>query len=109
MPGGSVRGPALGPQAASRPASVASATGAARRLLVALLTDELIFTVGEENVERRQRSVAAGHVLLELHLLVAGELRVRVDLLLEDPQAVADHHDLVEERVERDALLLQPL
>ena len=70
--------------------------------------NELIALVGEEHVERRQRAVAAGDVLLHLDLLVIRELRVRVDLLLQDAELVADHHDLVEERVDGDALLLRP-
>src|ERR1019366_4090128 len=81
----------------------------ARPLLVALLPDELVFTVREENVEGRERSVAAGHVLLQLHLVFARELRVGVDLLLEDAEPIADHDDLVEERFDRDALLLLAL
>src|ERR1700722_1899441 len=113
-PGGSTRAADLAPpqpptrlSAPTTAASAARETTTGTRLLVALLPHELVFTVCKENVESGQRAVAARHVLLKLHLLVAGELRVGIDLLLEHAQAIADHHDLVKERVERDALLLQ--
>src|SRR5690606_4908339 len=47
-------------------------------------------------------------VLLELHLLVVAEVAA-VELLLEHPELVAEHHDLLEEDVERDALFLRAL
>src|SRR5437870_4954685 len=40
--------------------------------------DELVFLLREENVERRQRSVAACDVLLELDLVLGGQAGVTV-------------------------------
>src|SRR5437867_2036101 len=55
----------------------------------------------EEHVERREASVAPGDVAVELELFLRGEGRVRVDLLLEDPEAVADAENLLEEGLDR--------
>src|SRR6266568_538992 len=73
-----------------------------------LLADEAVLLVPEEDVERGERAVAAGHVLLHLDLLRVGQLLVRVDPLLEHAEPVADHHDLVEEGVEGDLLRRRP-
>src|SRR5262245_25688777 len=78
--------------------------GVASALLAAAL--ELIGVVGEQHVEAGERAVAAGDVALELHLQIRVDLE-RVDLLLERPQPVPDHHDLVEERLDRPGLLLE--
>src|SRR5450631_4543154 len=86
-------GPFERPHAATKPTTPTA-------LLVALLTHELIVTVREQHVEGGERAIAAGDVLLELHLLVVGELGVCVYLLLEDTQLVPDEHDLVKQRVE---------
>src|SRR5690349_13687328 len=56
---------------------------------------EVIFLVAEEHVEGGQRAVTAGDVLLQVELVFGFELGVTIDLLLEDPQPVAQHHDLV--------------
>jgi hypothetical protein len=63
--------------------------------VVGLLSGELILPVREEHIEGRKRPVTGGDVLLQLDLLVVAELGVPVDLLLEDPQLVANHDDLV--------------
>src|SRR5207237_3905573 len=68
---------------------------------------ETVFSVPEEHVERSQRSVAPGDVALQIHLLCAAELAVRVDLLLEDAEPIPDHHHLVEERFQRKLFRLQ--
>src|SRR5690242_660546 len=67
---------------------------------------ELIVLVGKEHVEARQRSVTAADVGLELQLDVCGRVH-GVHLLLERPQAVANHDDLVEEGLNRPTLLLR--
>ena len=67
---------------------------------------ELIALVGEQHIERRQRTVTAAHVRLQLHLRVVRQLG-RVHLLLERSQAIPQHHDLVEERLDRNGLLLK--
>src|SRR5262249_38163777 len=99
VPTGSIAGSRLPPHATRGISSV---------LPIALLTHECIATVREEDVERRERAIALGDVLLDLHLLVVGQL-ARVYLLLEDAQLVANHDDLMEKRVDRDALFLRPL
>src|SRR5579883_1371172 len=97
------------PGASPRPAQPeASAAKASVVLIVALVAHELIVTVCEEHVERRERSIAAGDVLLQLQLVLVGELRMAVDALLEHPELVPDPDHLPEERFERDPLLLQP-
>src|ERR1700679_757496 len=50
-------------------------------LLVPLRPLEPLLSVGEEHVERGERSVAAGDVLLHRHLVLVRELRVRIDSL----------------------------
>jgi hypothetical protein len=67
---------------------------------------EPILIIREENVETSERSVAPGDVALEADLDVVGEIR-GVDLLLERAQAIAQHHDLVEEGFDRPAFFLQ--
>jgi len=72
-----------------------------------LPSSELILFLFEEQVERRQRAVAAGDVLLHFHFLTVREGGVAVDFLFQHPQLVADAHNLVEEDLERDFLGLQ--
>ena len=67
---------------------------------------ELIVLLGEQHVEAGQRSVAARDVSLQLDLEILRQLG-GVELLLERAQAVAQHHDLVEEGLDRPGLLLQ--
>jgi FeS assembly SUF system protein len=71
------------------------------------LAAELIFFAFEQDVEARQGAVAAGDVLLELHLLFVAQVLVAVDLLFEHAELVANHDDLLEEHVEGDAFLLR--
>ena len=68
------------------------------------LAAELAFFVFEEEVEGGERSIAAGDVLLHLDFLGIAEFVVRVDLLLQDAEVVADHRDLVEEHFQRNLL-----
>ena len=75
-------------------------------ILVSAASLELILFVGEEHVEARERAVAAADVALQLHLRVIGQVG-GVHLLLERPQTVPQHDDLVEEGLDRPALLLQ--
>jgi hypothetical protein len=62
-----------------------------------LLSHEMVLLVLEEDIERCERSVDAGDVLLHLYLLRIGQNFVAVDLGLHDAEAVTDHNDLVEE------------
>src|SRR5580765_5795484 len=77
-------------------------------LVAALGADEPILGVGEEHVERRETAVRACDVVLELEPVLVAQLRVRVDALLEDAQALADRDDFPEERLDRHGLLLRP-
>jgi hypothetical protein len=77
-----------------------------RRCSVAACAFELILFVGEQHVEARERPVTSADVRLELHLRILREIG-RVDVLLERAQPVSEHHDLVEERLDRPGLLLQ--
>ncbi len=67
-----------------------------------ILRPELVFLVFEEDVEGGHGAVAAGDVLLHLDFFAVGEFFVAVDLLFEDTEVVAHHHDFVEEGLERD-------
>ena len=63
---------------------------------------ELLFLVLEQDVERRERSVTARDVLLQFDLVPFTQFVARVYLLFENSQIIPDHHDFVEERLERD-------
>src|SRR5690606_36220859 len=76
--------------------------------IMTFLTHEVVPLVREQHVEGRERSITAGHVLLHLDLLLGRQLPVAVDLLLEDAEAIPNHDDLREERLDRDPLLLRP-
>src|SRR5580692_8558846 len=102
-PGAASRGGGDAPHAAHRAAS----RGASRALLVALLAHELIFSLGEENIEGRKRTVASRNVLLHLHFLVVSELRMAVDALFEHAKAITNHDDFVKERIDGDPPLLE--
>ena len=67
---------------------------------------ELIQFLRKQHVEARQRSVAAADVALQLDFDIFREIG-GVDLLLERPQAVPQHDDLVEERLDRPGLFLE--
>src|SRR5262249_45949192 len=60
----------------------------------------------EKHIEAGERAVTAADVALQLDLHVFGQIG-RVHLLLERPQAVAQHHDFMEEGLDRPGLLLQ--
>ena len=68
---------------------------------------ELIFSLGEENIEGRKRTVASRNVLLHLHFLVVSELRMAVDALFEHAKAITNHDDFVKERIDGDPPLLE--
>src|SRR2546428_10664636 len=63
--------------------------------------DEPVVLVLEQDVERREGAVDARDVLLQLHLVLFAEFRVRVDPLLQDTQPVARHGNLVKEHLDR--------
>jgi len=65
---------------------------------------KLIFLLLEQQVERRQRPVAARDVLLHINLLSICQSRVRIDLLFENTQLVSDANDLMKEHFERNLL-----
>src|SRR5205807_5382875 len=67
---------------------------------------KLILFLLEQNIERGQRAIAASDVLLELELIGITEFIARVQLLLEHAQVVADHNDLMKERLQRHFLRL---
>jgi len=64
----------------------------------------MVFFILEEDIERRERTIDTGNVLLQFHFLRVGQHLVTVDLGLHDAETVTDHHDLVEERLDRDRL-----
>ena len=68
---------------------------------------ELLFLVLEQDVECRERSVTARDVLLQLDLIGFAQFVARVHLLLENSQIITNHHDFVEERLERDFFRLK--
>lgn len=55
---------------------------------------ELVVLILEQDVERRQRSVTAGDVLLDIELVGIAQFIARVHLLFEDTEIVPDHHHL---------------
>src|SRR4029079_3460093 len=62
--------------------------------LIAAAALELISLVGKQHVEARQRSVTSADVALQLHLHIVRQVG-GVHLLLERPQPVPHHDDLV--------------
>src|SRR6185503_15165687 len=67
---------------------------------------ELVFLVSKEDVEACEGSITAADVALQLDLHIFRYIDC-VDLLLQRPQAISQHHDLVKERFYGPALLLQ--
>src|SRR5687767_7673841 len=59
---------------------------------------ELVRLVRRENVAAGKRTVASARLALQLHLYIHGGLG-GVHLLLERPETIPHHHDLVEERL----------
>jgi len=64
----------------------------------------MVLLVLEQDIERRERTADPRNILLKFHLLRVGQHLVAVDLSLHDTETVADHHDLVEERLDGDRL-----
>src|SRR6185369_8588345 len=91
-------GRAASPPSRARRISPDRRTGCVGPRSVPARTLELVVLVGEEHVEAGQRAVAAADVRLQPDLRVVREIG-GVDLLLQGPQPVAHHHDLVEEAV----------
>ena len=58
---------------------------------------ELLVLVFEKDIERRERTVTAGDILLQVELVRIAQFVARVHLLLENSQIIPDHDDLVEE------------
>ena len=58
---------------------------------------ELVVLVLEQDVERGERSVTTGDILLQLELVRGAQFVARVHLLLENSQIIPDHDDFVEE------------
>src|SRR5215469_4739768 len=69
---------------------------------------ELVVLVLKQDVERGERSVAAGDILLQLDLVRFAQFVARVDFLLENSQIIPNHDDFVEECLERDFFRLKP-
>src|SRR5690606_14327230 len=61
------------------------------------------------HIKCSKRAVAPGNVLLYPNLVFIAELLVRVDILLEHPQPVAQHHYLMKEIIDRNFFWLQAL
>src|SRR4029453_13354413 len=68
---------------------------------------ELIVLVFEKDIERRERTVTAGDILLEVELVGIAYFFARIHLLLENSQIIPDHDDFVEERLKRDFFRLK--
>src|SRR5690606_18182281 len=101
--------PSLAAGALPPPQAVARRASATKERSALFLADKVIVSALEEHVEGREAAVAAGDVLLQLHLLIGAQRRVLVQLLLEQPQLVADHDDLLEEDVDGHRLVLRAL
>src|SRR5215207_1210381 len=67
---------------------------------------ELVRFLGKQDVEARERTVASADVTLQLDLDRFRHVG-RIHLLFERAQAIAQHDDLVKERLDRPRLLLQ--
>src|SRR4030095_1999304 len=68
---------------------------------------KLVVFVFEQDVERRERSVTARDVLLQIELVRFAQFVARVHLLLENSQIIPDHDDLVEECLKRNIFRLK--
>src|SRR5947208_5173277 len=68
---------------------------------------ELVVLVLEQDVERGERSVTTGDILLQLELVRGAQFVARVHLLLENSQIIPDHDDFVEECLEWDFFRLK--
>src|ERR1051325_3825010 len=68
--------------------------------LVALLSYEVIFLVGEKNIECRQGAVAPCDVLLQADFFLFGQNFVTVDLLFHDSYTIADHYHFMKENLQ---------
>ncbi len=66
----------------------------------ALFPDEPLLLISEQYIERRERPVNAGNVLLQVYLLLIAQSLMPVDLLFKDPKPVPGHHDLMKEDVD---------
>src|SRR5208337_2777115 len=69
-----------------------------------LLPDEMIILILEENVKRGKGTVNSRDILLQLHFFSIRKDLVDVDLLLHDPQTIADHHNLMKKSLDGNAL-----
>jgi len=70
----------------------------------ALLADKPLLLVFEEYIERSKGAIDPRNILLQVYFVLIAEALVPIDLLLEHPQPVTGHDDLVEEGVDRDFL-----
>src|SRR6266513_2553567 len=68
---------------------------------------ELVVVVFEQDVERGERSVTAGNILLQVELVRIAQFVACVHLLLENSQIIPNHDDFVEECLERDFFRLK--
>src|SRR6267143_3792381 len=68
---------------------------------------ELVVLVFEQDVERGERSVTTRDILLQVELVRIAQFVARVHLLLKNSQIIPDHHDFVEECLERDFFRLK--
>src|SRR5437870_4046183 len=71
------------------------------------LRRELIFFVFEQQIERSERTVRAGNVLLHFDLFAVIQTRMAIDFLLQNPQLIAEADDFVKEHLDRHLLRLQ--
>src|ERR671919_252274 len=70
-------------------------------------TSELVVLVFEQDIERRERTVTAGDILLQIELVGFAQFVAGVHLLLENSQIIPNHDDFVEECLERDFFRLK--
>ena len=78
-----------------------------RRSLGLPAGSELVVFVFEQDVEGRERSVAARDVLMQIELVGVAQFVAGVHLLFEHAKVVPDHNDLVKKCFERHFLRLQ--
>src|SRR5690606_15650879 len=74
-----------------------------------LFSHKPILLVLEQHIKSGERAITTRDVLLYSNLVFIAEFLVRVDILFEHSQPVAQHHDLMKEIIDRNFLWLQAL
>ena len=70
------------------------------------IPDKPLFFIFEQYIKRSERPIDPRNILLQIDLVLIAEPLVPVDLLLEHPQPVPGHDDLMKEDIDGDFLRL---